>query len=85
MYGAKLVENLIQALARVAISQAMNRITRMGYRVVNMRHDDLWLALPKDGAQEHLEICMAEMKRTPDWLPGLPLDCEGSIGERYSK
>ena len=88
MYGAKLVENYIQALARVVISQAMNRITRMKMplRVVNMRHDDLWLCIKKDGhEQEYLDVCMNEMKRTPDWLPGLPLNCEGSLGERYSK
>lgn len=88
MYGAKLVENYIQALARVVISQAMNRITRMKMplRVVNMRHDDLWLCIKKDGhEQEYLDICMNEMKSTPDWLPGIPLDCEGSLSERYSK
>lgn len=88
MYGAKLVENYIQALARVVISQAMNRITRLGMpvRIVNMRHDDLWLAIKKDGnEQEYLDVCMAEMKRTPTWLPGIPLDCEGSLGLRYSK
>jgi len=88
MYGAKLVENYIQALARVVISQAMNRITRMKMpvRVVNMRHDDLWLCIKKDGhEQEYLDICMNEMRRTPAWLPGIPLDCEGSLGQRYSK
>ena len=88
MYGAKLVENYIQALARVVISQAMNRITRMNMpvRVVNMRHDDLWLCIKKDGhEQEYFDICMNEMRQTPSWLPGIPLDCEGSLADRYAK
>jgi hypothetical protein len=34
---------------------------------------------------EDLQICMNEMKRTPDWLPGIPLDCEGSLSQRYAK
>jgi hypothetical protein len=88
MYGAKLVENWVQALARVVISQAMNRITRMKLplRIVNMRHDDLWLAIKQDGhEQEYLDLCIAEIARTPDWLPGIPLGCEGELGARYAK
>ena len=68
------------------VSQAMNRITGMGYRVLNWPYDELLLLIPDDGhAEEHLERCRAEMIRTPTWLPGLPLDAEGSLGERYSK
>ena len=86
LYSGKLVENVVQWLARIIMSQAMNRITALGYRVVNTTHDELLVLTPKDGReQHHLQICMNEMKRTPDWLPGIPLDCEGSLGLRYSK
>lgn len=86
LYSGRLVENVVQWLARIVMSQAMLRIIRLGYRVVNTTHDELLVLIPKDGnEQRHLEVCMAEMKRTPDWLPGIPLDCEGSLGERYSK
>lgn len=84
--GPLIVHNCVQALARVVLSQAMIRIVRLGYRVVNMTHDELLLLIPKDGQeQKHLKICEAEMKREPDWLPGIPLDCESSLSERYSK
>lgn len=86
LYGAKLVENVIQALARVVMSQAMLRIIDLGYRIVNTTHDEVLVLIPKDGKEQwHLERCMAEMRREVSWLPGLPLDCEGSLGERYSK
>jgi DNA polymerase len=86
LYGAKLVENLIQALARVVMSQAMIRLKRFGYRSVTTTHDELCVLIPKDGREkEHLEVCKAEFRRTPDWLPGIPLDCEGSLSDRYSK
>lgn len=86
LYSGKLVENVVQWLARIVMSQAMNRIVRLGYRVVNTTHDELLILIPKDGKEsQHLETCMTEMRRTPDWLPGIPLDCEGSLGERYSK
>lgn len=86
LYSGKLVENVVQWLARVVLSQAMLRIVARGYRIVNTTHDEVLILLKKDGHEEkHAEICAAEMRRTPDWLPGIPLDAEFSIGERYSK
>jgi hypothetical protein len=53
---------------------------------LNIPHDELLLLIPRDqNAEKTLELCLAEMKRTPDWLPGLPLDAEGELGDRYSK
>ena len=76
-YGAKLVENLIQALARVVISQAFIRIVGLGYRIVGTEHDSLWILVPKDGKEQwHLDRCLAEMRREPPWLPGIPLDAQ---------
>ncbi len=85
IYGAKLVENLIQALARVVISQAMVRLNRLGYRPLNMKHDAIWYALPIDRAEEHARVIMTEMCRVPEWLPGLPLGAEGKPGARFGK
>ena len=79
MYGAKLVENLIQALARVVISQEMVRIVGLGYRIVGTEHDSLWILIPKDGKENwHIDRCLVEMSRTPEWLPGIPLAAEST-------
>jgi DNA polymerase len=85
LYGAKLVENLIQALARVVISQAMVRLNRLGYRPLNMKHDAIWYALPIDRAEEHARVIMTEMCRVPGWMPGLPLGAEGKPTQRFGK
>lgn len=86
MYGAKLIENWIQALARVVATQAMLRINQLGFRTVNMKHDSLWVLIPKDNKAEHnRQLCLAEMRRQPTWLPQIPLDAEGVLSERYSK
>lgn len=86
LYSGKLVENLIQGLAWVLVSQAMVRIHRMGYRILNAPYDELLVLIPRDGKEEqHAERCAAEMKIAPDWLPNLPLDAEWSLDERYSK
>ena len=77
LYGAKIVEQSTQALARVIVSQAMLRIIAKGYRVVNSEHDSLWILIPEDGhEQQHMQTCIDEMSQTPEWLPGLPLAAE---------
>lgn len=77
IYGAKVVENLIQGLARVLVSQAMIRVARKGYRLVSMEHDSLWVLVPRDGQEaQHVHNIRQEFVREPEWLPGIPLDCE---------
>lgn len=86
LYSGKLVENLIQGLAWVFVSGVMKQIHRMGYRILNPPYDELLVAIPKDGReQEHLERCKTEMRHAPAWLPGIPLDCEGELQERYAE
>ena len=86
MYGAKLVEQTTQALARVTASQAMLRIRKSGLPVVGTSHDEAWVLIPDNGhSAEAAEYCREEMKRVPYWLPGIPLDAEVKVGQRYSK
>lgn len=86
MWGSKLTQNICEAVSRVIISQAMIRITRMGYRVLNWPYDELLVLIPRDGREEeHVERCKAEMVKDVPWLPGLPLDCEAHLGDRYLK
>ena len=87
MWGSKLTQNICEAVSRVIVSQALIRIRRKyGLRVLNWPYDELLVLVPQDGREEELlQTCLAEMRVTPDWLPGLPLDAEGHLGERYSK
>jgi DNA polymerase len=86
IYGAKLVENVVQALARLVVAEAMLRIKDRGYRIANMRHDDIMVLVPKDGNEaRHLEILIAEVAAPVAWLPNCPLAADGELSERYSK
>ena len=70
----------------VIASEAMARLKAMGYRTLNWPYDELLLLIPNDGRiEQHKEIILREMRREVPWLPGLPLDAEISIAERYSK
>ena len=84
LYGAKLVENICQALAWNLTSDAMVRITTAGFRVLNAPYDELLVLIPRDGhEQEALAFCLNEMRQVPEWAPGLPLYAEGKLQERY--
>ncbi len=85
IYGSKLVENMIQALARVVVSQAMLRLKKLGYRCKNTKHDSLWLLIPKDDSlEDHKTVILNEMSRELPWLLGCPLSAEFKmLGERY--
>jgi DNA polymerase bacteriophage-type len=88
LYGAKLVENVVQALARVVMSQACARIASAGFRPVLSSHDE-WTFLVENANESYVaeacEFIAQEMKCTPDWLPGIPLDAELIVGDRYAK
>lgn len=85
MYGAKLVENVVQYMARIHISQAMNRITRVGIKVATSTHDELVGVVPLDRGQQAYDYMSTEMCRPPLWMPRLPLAAEGGFSQRYEK
>lgn len=90
MYGAKLVENVVQWLSRIVTAEAMVRFARAGYPVVGMAHDDVWLLVPNSSAeiagqrQFYIDEIVSIMSETPSWAPGLPLAAECKIGESYA-
>jgi DNA polymerase len=86
MWGSKLLQNCCEAVSRVIVTQAMIRVKRMGIRTLNHPYDELLLLIPKDGREaETAERCRQEMCIGPSWLPGLPLDAEMHLNERYAK
>jgi DNA polymerase family A len=84
MYGAKLVENVVQALARVVMSQAMLRISKQ-YQIALCSHDELVVLIPDGTAYSGLAWCKEQMLVEPKWLPGIPIDVEAHMDRCYSK
>ena len=87
IWGSKLTQNICEGVSRMIVSQAMIRIKKKyGIRTLNWPYDELLLLIPRNGREEEmLELCKAEMVIEPSWLPGIPLACDGALGERYEK
>lgn len=82
-YGPKIVENIIQAIARDCLAEAMIRLEKMGFPVVFHVHDEVILEVPKDvSSAEEIAAIMAEPIA---WAPGLPLKADAYECEYYRK
>ena len=84
LYGGKLIENIVQALARNIVAEQMLAINQR-YRVVTCTHDEVVAIAPTDEAEEALAFCLTAMSTPPTWCPDLPLDAEGGYDRNYSK
>ena len=85
-HGPRLVENIVQALARIVITDQMLAIQKLpGIHVVLTVHDEI-IALGSDtNPSDTLDRIMAIMTTPPDWCSDLPLDAEGSYSKIYDK
>ena len=82
-FGGKLVENIVQAIARDLLAEAMLRVTAAGYDIVFHVHDEIIAEMP-NGKGSVDEMC-ALMSVNPDWADGLPLNADGYECEYYRK
>jgi len=80
IHPAKCFQNVIQALARCVMGEAMVRIHKQ-YPIALTIHDAVYCVVPEDEAQDALKFIVSELKREPEWAPGLPLDAEGGVGD----
>lgn len=82
-YGGKLVENIVQAVARDCLAVAMMRVADAGYPIVMHVHDELVVDAPHGfGSLTEVE---AIMSRPIEWAPDLPLKAEGFETDFYMK
>lgn len=84
LYGGKMLENIVQALARICVMDAAVRVRkRIGARLQLQVHDELVYVVPEHLAQMTLDVVHEEMCRRPQWGVDIPLDAEGDIAPSY--
>lgn len=87
-YGAKISENLSQAIARDCLAESIRRLHEWGGRVVMHVHDEVVLEVPHDD-EDDLYDCVDDVCRIMSepiaWAPGLPLAADGFYCDYYRK
>jgi DNA polymerase len=82
IWGGSVVENVVQALARIIVGQQMIKLAER-YRPVLTVHDAAVCVVHKDDADEALAWIVEVMSTPPDWAVGLPVACEANYGRTY--
>lgn len=80
-YGGKFVENIVQAIARDILAEAMKRLENRGLHIVMHIHDEVVIETDSSSLDEVNKI----MSIVPKWADGLVLDADGFEANFYKK
>lgn len=84
-YGGKLVENIVQAIARDCLAHAILALEEAGYEIVFHIHDEVVIEVDKKNAEEDYESIREIMCREIPWAKDLILNAEGFVSIYYKK
>ena len=82
-YGGKLVENVVQAIARDCLAQAIEHLEAAGLPVIFHIHDEVVIDCEPNAAT--LEDVVQIMSAPIPWAPDLPLGADGWVGKFFKK
>lgn len=80
-YGPKLVENIVQGIARDLLAYGMMQLKQKGFELVLHVHDEAVVEVRKGSVAEVCQLLATK----PDWAKGLPLRADGYACEFYKK
>ena len=82
-YGGKLVENVVQAIARDCLAIAIGHLEAAGFPVVFHVHDEVVIDCPVEKAD--LDAVVRLMTQPIPWAKDLPLNADGWVGDYFRK
>lgn len=82
VYGGKVTENIVQALAALVIREQMAAVGQH-FKVAFQVHDEIIIAVPEDNALADQAKLEALMSTAPKWAPDLPVACESGVAANY--
>ena len=82
IYGGKVTENIVQALAALVIREQM-AAAGLHFKVAFQVHDEIIVAVSEDNALADQAKLEALMSTAPKWAPDLPVACESGMAANY--
>lgn len=82
MYGGKWTENIIQAIARDCLAEAIHRLCTAGYLPKFHVHDEVIVEVDREN---DLNAIIEIMCKRPEWAKDLPLNAAGFTSSYYMK
>ena len=82
VYGGKVTENIVQALAAIVIREQMAEADKH-FKVAFQVHDEIIVCVPEDNALAAQAKLEAIMSTAPKWAPDLPVACESGVAANY--
>jgi DNA polymerase len=83
IWGGALLENIVQALARIVLSTAEVRLAKRNIHAVMQVHDELVFVIPEAIVEKFCVVLNKVLTAKIDWMPGLPIACEIKYGDNY--
>lgn len=83
IYGGKVTENLVQALAGIIVRDQMVKIGLAGHFVAFQVHDENVCVVRTDEADAAEAEIIRIMSTPPKWAPDLPIACEAGRADNY--
>jgi DNA polymerase len=84
IYGGKIVENIVQALARIVVLDQTLAIHKY-LPVVHSVHDEAVSVTDADDGKDAASFAVEQMRIPPAWGPDLPLNAESGFHQRYGR
>ena len=92
IYGGKVIENVVQALARIIVFDQMAKIDQQfrkkdrpgqRFKVALTVHDEVVACVPTAVVDKCTKFMEEVMSKPMSWCPDLPIACEANYGETY--
>ncbi len=82
-YGAKIQENIVQALARIVMADQLLEMERRGVHTVSTTHDEI-IAVAQNPSTVY-KLMVECMSTSPVWCEGLKFTAKGGFAANYCK
>ena len=84
IYGGKLTENLVQALAFAVMKYQGVLLQDNGFKIAANTHDEYTAVVPQEKTTQYVSMMKKIMDTAPKWLPGCPLGSEVGYAKSYA-